>query len=169
MASWSIKNKKKRYFLLWLFLTQYNPTNELYTIIRLHLFGYNNLATSSFKCPPRHHFSFFNNTHIFFLNYWNSIFFKLHFQISIHLNFHTQVWYFMINKWLIIKNRVNFFVYRHFENEALFSSPRQPSMESRIWRPEKLKLVSNGNITNKIPFLDVYGDINLVVTWSNLP
>ena len=35
-------------------------------------------------------------------------------------------------------------------------------MESRIWRLGKLKLVSNGNITNKIPFLDVYGDINLV-------
>ena len=25
-------------------------------------------------------------------------------------------------------------------------------------------LASNGNITNKIPLLDVYGDINLVVT-----
>ena len=24
-------------------------------------------------------------------------------------------------------------------------------------------------LTNKIPFLDVYGNINLVVTWSNLP
>ena len=135
----------------------------MYTIIRLHLFGYNNFASSSFKCRPRHNSHFVNNTHIFFLNYWNSILFKLRwFQISIDLNFHTQFWYFTINKWLIIKNRVNFFVYRHFENEALFRSPRQPSMESRIWSLEKFKLVSNGNITNKIPFLDVYGDINLV-------
>ena len=64
--------------------------------------------------------------------------------MSIDLNFHTQFWCFTINKGLIIKNRVNFFVYRHFESEALSRSPRQPSMESRIWRLEKFKLVSNG-------------------------
>ena len=51
---------------------------------------------------------------------------------------------------------------RHFESEALSRSPRQLSMENRIWCLEKFKLVSNGNITKNIPFLDVYGDINLV-------
>ena len=60
---------------------------------------------------------------------------------------------------------MNFFSYRHFESEALSKSQRQMSMESRIWRLEKFKLLSNGNITNKIPFLDVYGDINLVIMW----
>ena len=63
-----------------------------------------------------------------------------------------------------LKNQVNFFSYRHFESEALYGSPIHPSMESRIRRLEKLKLVSNGNISNKIPFFDVYGDINMVVT-----
>ena len=37
-------------------------------------------------------------------------------------------------------------------------------MESHIRCLENLKLVSVGNITNKIPFLNVYRDINLVVT-----
>ena len=35
-------------------------------------------------------------------------------------------------------------------------------MEIRMWRLEKTKLASNGNRTNKIPFLDVFADINLV-------
>ena len=67
---------------------------------------------------------------------------------------------------LMFKVRWTCFLYRHFESVALSRSPRQPSMESRIWRLEKFKLVSNGNITNKITCFDVYGDINLVVTWS---
>ena len=63
----------------------------------------------------------------------------------------------------IFKIQVNFSC-RHFESEALFRSPIQPSLERRIRRLEKFKLVSNGNITNKISFLDVYENINLVVT-----
>ena len=35
-------------------------------------------------------------------------------------------------------------------------------IENRIRHLEKFKLVSNGNITKNIPFLDDYGDINLV-------
>ena len=58
---------------------------------------------------------------------------------------------------------------RHFESEALAGSPNQASMENRIWCFEEFKLVSNGNLTNKIQCLDVYGDIKPVVTWSNLP
>lgn len=31
---------------------------------------------------------------------------------------------------------------------------------------EKFKLISNGNITNIIPFCNVYGDVNMVVILS---
>ena len=113
---------------------------------------------------------FVNNTCIFSIKNLNSMIFTLKYlQISIDLNFHTQFPCLTNDKWLIFKNQMNYFSCRHFESEALSRSPNQPSMENRIWRFEKFKLVSNGNITNKIPRLDVYRDKELVVTWSNLP
>ena len=57
------------------------------------------------------------------------------FPISINSNFHTQV----------------DAIRKKYKTEALSMWPRQPSMESSIRRLEKFKLVSNGNITNKIP------------------
>ena len=60
-------------------------------------------------------------------------------------------------------------LYRHFESKAFSRSPRLPNTECRIGRLENLKLVSNGNTSNMIPILNVYGNINLVCTWSNLP
>ena len=50
----------------------------------------------------------------------------------------------------------------------LCRSPIQPGMESNICL-EKYKSVSNENLTIKISCLDMYGDINLVLTYSNLP
>ena len=48
--------------------------------------------------------------------------------------------------------------------EPLYRSPRHLSMEDHIRRLEKFKMVSNGNVSNKIPFSDVCRDINLVGT-----
>ena len=60
-----------------------------------------------------------------------------------------------------------------FESEALSRSPRQPSMESGIWRLEKFKLASNGNITNKIYYkvghidlsVKFYLDLNYTISF----
>lgn len=54
------------------------------------------------------------------------------------------------------------FLCRHLKSEAIHRSPRQLNMENRIRRLENSKLISNGNITNKTPFLDGYGDKNLI-------
>ena len=58
----------------------------------------------------------------------------------------------------LFENQVNFFYVAILKSEALSRSPRQPSLENRIIRLEKCKVVSNRNIPNKIPFSDVYGD-----------
>ena len=62
----------------------------------------------------------------------------------------------------IKKSEKLFFFMSHFKSVVLSSSPREHGMENHISR--KIKLVSSGNITNKIQFLGVYGDINLVDT-----
>ena len=58
---------------------------------------------------------------------------------------------------------MNIVLYRHFESKAFSRSPRLPSTECRIGRLENLKLVSNGNTSNMIPLLNVYGNMNLVL------
>ena len=58
---------------------------------------------------------------------------------------------------------MNIVLYRHFESKAFSRSPRLPSTEWRIGRLENLKLVSNGNTSNMIPLLNVYGNMNLVL------
>ena len=45
-------------------------------------------------------------------------------------------------------NHMNLVLCRPFESQALSRSVRQPSIESRIRRLEKFKVVLNGNITN---------------------
>ena len=65
----------------------------------------------------------------------------------------------------MIKNQVDFFISPYILKVKRYLGHQ----DSRVWKAVSdvlkcLKLVSNGNITNKIPFLDVYGDINLVVT-----
>ena len=66
----------------------------------------------------------------------------------------------MSNKWLIFRHQVNFLYVAILKvNRYLGHKDNQLSHIS--------KLVSNGNITKMIPFLDVFGDINLVAIWSN--
>ena len=113
------------------------PINTIQLIL-FYFLGYIDFSSSNFKWRPRHNYvHFVNNTHIFFLNNLNSIFFTLKLQISIDLNFHTQCRCLTNNKWLIFENHVNFFSWCHFESDALSRSPKQLSVESRIWCLEK--------------------------------
>ena len=73
------------------------------------------------------------------------------------------------NKWLNIEKSKDLFYVAILKVKRYLGQLESRGMKSHIRRFVKFTLFSNGNITNKIPIFDAYGDGNLVVTRSNLP
>ena len=96
-----------------IFFCDWFPINIIQIIVyhfRLDRFGYIDFASSRFKWRTRHnHNHFVKNTNIFYLKNLDSMFFTLKFQVSIDLNFHKEYRCFPNDKWLVFKNKVNFF------------------------------------------------------------